>query len=210
MKIIYNHDNGFLLNERVFCEVFCIPEDESNDELLNKGWLPSIEERGKWYQARSCRINIEEFILSKKRKNKLNKFSVLYDSDNELLIKSFFIEYYKKMNLDLEYFFNNCTEFFDTKVFKLIYNNELVGIGRYAEYDNSNIFLNLSYVDKYEKLSLGTTLFYLLIKISQLQNKKYLYLYETYNNMFSYKQKLPNVEVWNGQNWIKVKNNQTI
>ena len=64
MKVRFNHQNGFVLDGRVFCEVYGIAENESNDELLNLGWLPSVEEKNIWYQSRSYRIELSNFVIS--------------------------------------------------------------------------------------------------------------------------------------------------
>ena len=42
MKVQFNHRNGFFLDGRVFCEVYGTAENESDDELLNLGWLNSL------------------------------------------------------------------------------------------------------------------------------------------------------------------------
>ena len=45
MKVQFNHQNGFFLDGRVFCEVYGTAENESDDELLNLGWRePEIGE----------------------------------------------------------------------------------------------------------------------------------------------------------------------
>ena len=60
MKVQFNHQNGFLLDGRVFCEVYGTTENESDDELLNLGWLKSFEEKNTWYQSRSYDYPIPE------------------------------------------------------------------------------------------------------------------------------------------------------
>lgn len=202
MKIHFKHENGFFINERIFCEVYCIPENESYDELLTQGWLPSMEERGIWYQSRSCRICLDNFEISKKRNLVINKLQVTSsDNNNYELIDEFFKNYYKNIGYDIFDLYNNCSEFFNPKVITLYYDNKLVGVARYIENTDSNLFLNLSYDLNLDKLSLGTNMFYILSNITKKQNKKYLYIYESYSDTFSYKQKLPNVEIWDGRQW---------
>lgn len=105
------------------------------------------------------------------------------------------------MGYDIFDLYNNCSDFFNPKILTIHYNNELVGVARYIENIDSNLFLNLSYDLTLDKLSLGTNMFYILSNITKEQNKKYLYIYESYNDTFSYKLKLPNVEIWNGRQW---------
>lgn len=201
MKVLFKHENGFFLNERIFCEVYCIPESESHDELLDMGWLPSMEEKDIWYQSRSCRINLNGFTISRKRKYILNKLSVSITNE-DFSVDNFFKDYYEKMNFDIFDLYQNCSKFFNPKILKLQYEGKIVGVARYLENDESNLFLNLAYDHSHEKLSIGTNLFYILSKLTQDQNKKFLYVYESYDGAFSYKQKLPNLEIWNGRVWL--------
>ena len=204
MKILFKHENGFFKNDRTFCEVYCFPENESFDELLNLGWLPSMDEEIVWYQAQSCRLDIENFEVSRKRRNILNKLNYSIENyENQEYIDKFFEDFYKEKKFDILDLYKNCSVFFKIKVLILKYKDEIVGFARYIENERSNIFLNLSYVDQYSKLSLGTNLFFILQKITNLQNKKYLYIYESYDNVFPYKQKFENVEIWNGREWLK-------
>ena len=206
MKIIFNHDNGFNHEGRVFCEVNCIPDNESDDELLNLGWLPSLEDNGFWYQSRSCRLNTSNFNISSKRKNLLNKLEIkITEYKNDFLIDSFFKDYYLKNNFDIFDLYNNCSNFFKISVAKIYFDNEIVAYGRFTERNDSNIFLNLAYNKKLSKLSLGTNLFFILSEYTKNQNKKYLYLYECYKNTYDYKQNFTGIEIWNGINWIQNK-----
>jgi len=65
--------------------------------------------------------------------------------------------------------------------------------------------LNLAYDINLSKLSLGTNLFYILADITKIQNKNYLYVYESYDHSFLYKQKLPNLNLWDGRKWLSPK-----
>ena len=68
MKIIFDHSHGHVINDRVFCEAFVIPENETYDDLIEHGWLPNVQPPIYWYQSKSCRINYDEKLLSTKRK----------------------------------------------------------------------------------------------------------------------------------------------
>ena len=68
MKIIFDHLHGHVQNDRVFCEVFAIPEGEKEYELLEIGFLPNLQPPLYWYQSKSCRINNDKIVLSYKRK----------------------------------------------------------------------------------------------------------------------------------------------
>jgi hypothetical protein len=202
MKILFNHRFGFVKNDRVYCEVYCEPDNETWDELLNMGWNPSMENKGIWYQSRSCRLNVKNQIISKKRNNILNKISYrIIDYQNQKNIDDFFKKFYELKEFNIFNLYENCSSFFKIKVLELFYNNSTVCYCRYVENQESNIFLNLAYEDNLNKLSLGTNSFFILSNITKSQNKNYLYIYESYDNQFHYKENFNNVEIWNGDNW---------
>jgi hypothetical protein len=202
MKILFNHRFGFVKNDRVYCEVYCEPDNETWDELLNTGWNPSMENKGIWYQSRSCRLNVKNQIISKKRNNILNKISYrIIDYQNQKNIDDFFKKFYELKEFNIFNLYKNCSSFFKIKVLELFYNNSTVCYCRYVENQESNIFLNLAYEDNLNKLSLGTNSFFILSNITKSQNKNYLYIYESYDNQFHYKENFNNVEIWNGDNW---------
>ena len=203
MKVKFKHENGFYLDGRVFCEVYGTLENESEDEVLNLGWLPSMEEKDIWYQSRSCRMELSDFVISKKRKNIIKKLtSETSDYIQTQEIDDFFHDYYNEMKFDIIDDYDNCSKFFKLKILYLRFNGKLVAAARYVENKFSNTFLNLAYDVKFPKLSLGTNLFYILADITKIQNKDYLYVYESYDNSFLYKQKLPNLNLWDGRKWI--------
>ena len=203
MKLYFKHENGFLKDGRIFCEVCCEPGDETDDELLNQGWLPSMEEKGVWYQSRSCRLNTYYHNISPKRRNILNKLKIdFFDYNNNKDIDEFFKSYYNKKGYEIFDLYEDCSDFFNVRIVKLIFNDYVVGYGRFTEREDSNVFLNLSYTEEFPKLSIGTNLFFILSEFTKTQNKKYLYIYESYDNLFNYKQSFENVEIWNGREWL--------
>lgn len=202
MIVQFNHENGFTKDGRVYCEVFCVPISESCDELLSSGWNPSMEEKGVWYQSRSSRIDLTKYHISNQRKNfieKLEKKIFDYKKDNQ--IDEFFFLFYDTKNYDIKDLYLNCNDFFSIKILEVKYKDEIVAYARYVENLQSNLFLNLAYIDRYPKLSLGTNLFHILADITKSQNKNYLYIYETYDDIYTYKQKFSGVEIWDGIKW---------
>ena len=203
MKIYFKHDKGFMKDGRIYCETCCVADAETDDELLDAGWLPSMEEKKVWYQSRSCRLNMEQHKISTKRRNILNKLEIdIFDYQHDKSIDFFFKNYYEDKNYDIYDLYENCSEYFKVKILKITVDKEIIGYGRFTERESSNIFLNLSYNDNRPKLSIGTNLFFILSEYTKTQNKKYLYIYESYDNLFNYKQNFENVEIWNGNDWI--------
>jgi len=203
VKISYKHENGFYRDGRIFCEVYCTKETESDEELLNLGWLPSMDEFEIWYQSRSCRLNLDNHNISSKRRNILNKLDLTFkDYNRNDLVDNFFKNFYNDKKFDIIEQYENCSDFFKIKLIEVKFMENIVGYARITERKDSNIFLNLSYSNKFSKLSLGTNLFFILSEYTKKQNKKYLYIYESYNDIFNYKEKFKNVEIWNGREWI--------
>ena len=68
MKIRISHLNGRYDSQKGtdLCELFCIPDDETNYYLFENGWLPLLN--NEWYQSRSSRI--------KNSSNQLSTFNV--------------------------------------------------------------------------------------------------------------------------------------
>jgi hypothetical protein len=103
MKIIFDHLHGHVKNERVFCEAFALPEEETEDELLELGFLPNIQPPIYWYQAKSCRINNDKIKLSYKRKKLLSELEIKvfsYEKNNEE-VDSFFHAYFRRKKFNL-------------------------------------------------------------------------------------------------------------
>ena len=102
MKIIFDHSNGYVKNDKVFCEAFVLPEGETEDELLELGYLPNPF-TNYWYQAKSCRINNDKIKLSYKRKKLLSELEVRvfpYQKNNEE-VNLFFQRYFQRKKFKL-------------------------------------------------------------------------------------------------------------
>jgi hypothetical protein len=85
---------------------------------------------------------------------------------------------------------------------KILYKGDFVACARFIENEHSNLFINSAFSENHTKLSLGINLFYILIEYTKSQDKKYLYIYESYPNNYSYKSTLSGVEIWNGKKWV--------
>ena len=110
MKIYFKHDKGFMKDCRIYCEVCCVADAETDDELLDAGWLPSMEEKKVWYQSRSCRLNMDDFYISHKRKNIINRLKIKnVDYKNDNLIDTFFKNYYIEREFDIFDLYTNCS-----------------------------------------------------------------------------------------------------
>jgi hypothetical protein len=203
MKIIFDHSNGYVKNDKVFCEAFVLPEGETEDELLELGYLPNPF-TNYWYQAKSCRINNDKIKLSYKRKKLLSELEVRvfpYQKNNEE-VNLFFQRYFqrKKFNL-LNYYYNN-SNFEDLKIIELKHNGEVVALTRFREFKKVLLGLETSFIENIPNFSLGKDAILSLSNYGKTQSKNLLYIYESYENYFPYKLEITGCEYWEGEKWI--------
>lgn len=207
MKIIFNHSDGYVKNDKVFCEAFAIPEGETEDELLELGFLPNIQPPLCWYQARSCRINSSNVKLSYKRKKYLSQLNIeifpYSDIKNE--VDLFFNNYFIIRNFDLQNYYNNNSKFEDLKVMKVKLENVVVAYTRFKEFDKCLLGFETAIIQNLTKFSLGKESILLLSSYGESQDKKLLYIYESYRDYFPYKTDITGSEYWEGKKWISSK-----
>lgn len=205
MKIIFDHNNGRVSNNRVLCEVFCLPEGESNDELLELGWLPYPSMKIPfWYQSKSCRINPNNISLSYKRKKIISEmtYRILDYSTNKSEVDNFFYNYFLEKSFDLRDSYNETSENPNIEVMEISYQNQIVGYVRFECFEKNILGYETAYLLTLPKLSLGKTAILLLSQEVLLRNKEYLYIYESYKEHFPYKLEITGSEYWEGEKWV--------
>jgi hypothetical protein len=203
MKIIFDHSNGYVKNDKVFCEAFTLPEKETEDELLELGYLPNPF-TNYWYQAKSCRINNDKIKLSYKRKKLLSELEVRvfpYQKNNEE-VNLFFQRYFQRKKFNLLNYYDNNSNFEDLKIIELKHNGEVVALTRFREFKKVLLGLETSFIENVPKFSLGKDAILLLSNYGKTQNKNLLYIYESYENYFPYKLEITGCEYWEGEKWI--------
>lgn len=204
MKIIFDHSHGHVINDRVFCEAFVIPENETYDDLIEHGWLPNVQPPIYWYQSKSCRINYDEKLLSTKRKKIMSqlKCEIIKYEEVKKEVDEFFYDYFDLKNLEMKSFYDLNSQFFDIYVMKVTKDNKVVAYTRFQNLERNNLGMETSYHLKFPRLSLGVISILLLSKHTKLQNKNNLYIYESYSDYFPYKMEIPCVEFYEGEKWI--------
>ena len=204
MKIIFDHLHGHIKDNRVFCEVFVIPEEETEEELLGLGFLPNVQPPIYWYQAKSCRINNEKVVLSHKRRKLLSQLEieVISYSDNKKVVDLFFEDYFKWKGFDLLEYYNNNSIYGDLKIMKVKLDNVVVGYTRFREFENVLLGLETAFIHTELKFSFGKDSILLLSNYGKTQGKNYLYIYESYEDYFPYKLEITGAEFWEGEKWI--------
>ena len=204
MKIIFDHLHGHIKDNRVFCEVFVIPEEETEEELLELGFLPNVQPPIYWYQAKSCRINNEKVVLSHKRRKLLSQLEieVISYSDNKKDVDLFFEDYFKWKGFDLLEYYNNNSIYGDLKIMKVKLDNVVVAYTRFREFENVLLGLETAFIHTELKFSFGKDSILLLSNYGKTQGKNYLYIYESYEDYFPYKLEITGAEFWEGEKWV--------
>ena len=204
MKIIFDHSQGHVINDRVFCEAFIIPENETYDDLIELGWLPNVQPPIYWYQSQSCRINNSKISLSYKRRKIISQLEYKifeYEGIKEE-VDSFFYDYFDNKKLDLNKFYDLNSQFLNIHVMKVTKDDKVVGYTRFQNLVRNNLGMETAYDLNFPRLSLGITSILLLSDYTSLQNKNNLYIYESYNDYFPYKMEIPGIEFWEGEKWV--------
>ena len=204
MKIIFDHSQGHVINDRVFCEAFIIPENETYDDLIELGWLPNIQPPIYWYQSQSCRINNSKISLSYKRRKIISQleYKILQYEGIKEEVDSFFYDYFDNKKLDLKKFYDLNSQFSNIHVMKVTKDDKVVGYTRFQNLTRNNLGMETAYDLNFPRLSLGITSILLLSDYTRLQNKNNLYIYESYNDYFPYKMEIPGIEFWEGEKWV--------
>ena len=204
MKIIFDHSQGHVINDRVFCEAFIIPENETYDDLIELGWLPNVQPPIYWYQSQSCRINNSKIFLSYKRRKIISQleYKILQYEEIKEEVDSFFYDYFDNKKLDLNKFYDLNSQFSNIHVMKVTKDDKVVGYTRFQNLVRNNLGMETAYDLNFPRLSLGITSILLLSDYTRLQNKNNLYIYESYNDYFPYKMEIPGIEFWEGEKWV--------
>jgi hypothetical protein len=204
MKIIFDHLHGHVKDDRVFCEAFVISEGETDQELLELGFLPNIQPPLYWYQAKSCRINNEKVVLSYKRKKLLSQLEIeiIPYLDNKKDVDLFFEEYFEWKGFDILDYYNNNSNYPELKVMRVKLDSEVVAHTRFREFEDSILGLETSFIQTELKFSFGKDSILLLSNYGKSQGKNFVYIYESYQDYFPYKSEITGAELWEGEKWV--------
>ena len=207
MKIIFDHSQGIVKNDRVYCEAFAVPEGEKEHELLELGFLPSIQPPIYWYQAKSCRINHDEISLSYKRRKILSdlEFEILDYFGVKEEVDQFFYSYMEQKKLDFKVYYDKNSDHFPLKVMEIKHKGNIVAYTRFWNLDEVILGMETAFVLSKPRFSLGISSILLLSQFGKSLGKNYTYIYESYPEYFPYKMDIPGVEYWEGEKWMPPK-----
>jgi len=190
MRTRFNHENGKydLDTAADLCEVFCVPNGETNQYLFENGWLPT--KNGEWYQCRSARVKIQP--ISGNRRRKVKKVKVTNQGNYKEILK-------------------NVKHLYPSVIVDEV--ESALSVKHEIYYFNDIVFSILNWYDDipYVPVLIGGRLdesgvtprvhYYFIDKLVG-HSYPYLYVSEWYEQ-FQYKSELPNFEWWDGENWVK-------
>jgi hypothetical protein len=204
MKVVFDHLHGYVKDDKIFCEAFAIPEGETEEQLLELGFLPNYQPSIYWYQCQSCRINSEKVVLSGNREKLLSQLEieVIPYSENKKEVDLFYEDYFIRKGFDIMKYYISNSSYDDLKVMKVKLGNVVVAYTRFREFENVLLALEISFIDIELKFSLGKDSILLLSNYGKTQGKNYLYIYESYKDYFPYKLQITGVEFWEGEKWV--------
>lgn len=204
MKILFDHSEGHIINDRVFCEVFCLPETESPDDLLELGWLPYPSFKiPYWYQSQSCRIDPSKIQLSYKRRKVISEidFEVLPYTSIKNEVDTYFQNFFEQKSFKLNDSYNSNSKNPNIQILVLSHKKKIVGYIRFQIFEKNILGFESAYDLDLSKLSLGKTGIIILSEYGKSIGKKYTYVYESYKNYFPYKLEISGVEYFEGEYW---------
>jgi arginyl-tRNA--protein-N-Asp/Glu arginylyltransferase len=202
MKVYFDHIKGFGkvsdLEVIINCAYGILEPNESPIDALQQGWIPW---EGKWYNERSTRINLSEYIPSKTTK-KLSKL-IIVESGSVAASLEQYIELYDKYckyhgfkrDIKLE-------SFKDCSVIEY-HTDRLIGISLYKQFDTQ--FVAYQFIWDYEdpKLSLGSVAQMMECETAKILGCGYVYLLGGYEQCCLYKSNYRGFEFWTGKEWSK-------
>lgn len=204
MKVIFDHKYGHVIDNRIFCEAFVIPEGESFDCLLQNGWLPAVQPPIYWYQSQSIRINADLVLLDKRQEKTFSSVGCnFFDYLSQPEVDNFFLNFFNSKSLEMEDFYKKNSEFFKLKVMSVKLKGEIVGYTRFLQLEDSILGFESSYLPNFTKYSLGINSILLLSKYGKEHGINFLYIYEAYKDLFPHKFNITGSEYWEGEKWVR-------
>ena len=202
MKIIFDHKSGHVIDNKVFCEAWVKPEGESEDFLLENGWLPA-QPPVYWYQSQSVRINHQKVELDKKQ---LKTFKIvgleIFEYNCQESVDKFFSDFFETKKFEMKDFYEKNSQYFKLQVMCLTIGDRVVGYTRFLQFENSLLGFESAYALDLPKHSLGKNSILLLSHYAKEKGIDFLYIYEAYKDFFPHKFEITGVEVWDGEKWV--------
>lgn len=200
MKVYFDHIKGFgkISDYEVIinCAYGILENDETETSALEGGWIPW---KGKWYNERSTRIELDKFKPTKTTKKISKKIKTIKTSlidnvkDYEELHKKYCLYHSFERNISLSSF----------KGCEIIeyWTDKLNAISIYKIFETNMVAYQFIWDYEDPKLSLGNVAQMFECELAKEMNCSYVYLLGGYEKCCEYKSKHSGFQFWTGKEW---------
>ena len=218
MKIYFRHYSGAIVEyDYLFFDCMAKVSLKEEDKALQEGWLPDDyfvpknTKKSHWYQARQTRVNLKNFIdtrKTRKARKKCKDIEVKYVKAQEAnidVLESIFNQYLEYRNFKTWKFEPLLTLEIERKHFLIYYiNNKPIAFTFVRDVGSNSIF-STQFAWNYENPKLYLGKYANLAEIDYcLENKKdYMYTGVGYEKSCIYKSDYEGFEFWTGEEWSK-------
>ena len=180
--------------------------DLNEKEAVENGWLIANDE---WYNCRSTRLNIKEYLSKTKRPKEYNSLSYTFlwnsqiDDDIKSEIKRVYDEFVQVKGFDAEY--NLFCDTDRSAWIVVLDEGKMVAFTKFIMYQNATESQFTAWNYHKPKLSVGKNIIWyeVISAESLLFCEDYLYIGQGYEAGSLYKADLPGFEWWTGEEWSK-------
>jgi arginyl-tRNA--protein-N-Asp/Glu arginylyltransferase len=200
VKIHFDHINGFgkISDYEVIvnCAYGFLEESETETNALEEGWIPW---KGKWYNERSTRIELDRYKPTKTTKKLSKKIKTIIGSlvnnvgDYEQLHKKYCEHNSFNRNISL-------TSFEGCEIIEY-WTNKLNAISIYKIFETNMVAYQFIWDYEDPKLSLGNVAQMFECNLAKEMGCKYVYLLGGYEKCCEYKSNYGGFEFWTGKVW---------
>lgn len=218
MEIYFRHYSGAIVEyDYLFFDCMAKVAREEEDKALEEGWLPDDYFAPKnaikshWYQARQTRVNLKNFIdtrRTRKARKKCKDVEVKYvkaQDANIDVLKNIFNQYLQYRNFKTWQFEPLLALEIERKHFLIYYTNNKPIAFTFIRDVGSNSIFSTQFAWNYEnpKLYLGKYANLAEIDYCLANKKDYMYTGVGYEKSCIYKSDYEGFEFWTGEEWSK-------
>jgi arginyl-tRNA--protein-N-Asp/Glu arginylyltransferase len=208
MKIIYDHTHGFgKMRDQsyIYAPVGALVEEKEYNEALETGWCPLT--KNLWFQTRSTRISIKDYLPKKDLINKSKKvrsfFGISLDDQRKKIFQEIFDKYinhkkFKSQDYSLQ-------DIINTSNGHVYYaeRNKVIGFCFFKLLENNIFAVEFAWDYENPKLSLGKLNIHFLCNYAKMKKYNNVYMSSGYESCSIYKSDYQGFEWWTGLKWSK-------
>jgi len=206
MKIIYDHTHGFgKMRDQsyIYVPIGAIVGEEEYSQAIEGGWCPLVNNL--WFQTRSTRINIKNYLPNKKLLSKSKKIKVYFDisltENKKKIFGEIYNKYIKYKNFkSQDYTLEDIIKTSNGHVY-YTYDGKIIGFCFFKLLANNIFAVEFAWDYEDSKLSLGRLNIHYLCSYAKLKKYDFVYLSSGYESCSIYKSYYDGFEWWTGMRW---------